>query len=154
MTVLRKRLLLAVAVVVFAVGLGRLPAFAQSHEPLRLSQAVKIALENHPAMRASAAEVDAARARYEQVRAVFFPRLWLEESFTRGNNPVYVFGTLLTQNRFTARNFELSSLNRPAPLDNFQTRFNVSFRLFDSWRTELTSKQAKLATRLADVGGL
>lgn len=132
-------------ILVMAVG----PAWAQ--EPLSLSQAAKIALENNPSLRASAAEIDAARARHEQVRAGFLPRLWFEENFTRGNNPVYVFGTLLTQRKFTERNFELASLNAPTPVNNFQSRFNVSLRLFDSWRTERAHQQAKLSARLADA---
>lgn len=144
----RKRRL-AAPLLLFALWFVASPARAQ--QPLSLREAAKIALENHPSLRAAAAEQDVARARYEQARAGYFPRFSFEENFTRGNNPVYVFGTLLTQRRLTEHNFELATLNAPTPVDNFQSRFNVSVRLFDSWRTERANQQAQLGTRLADA---
>src|SRR5579859_1530609 len=114
-----------------------------AQDVLTLTEAIQLALRQNPSLRGSEDEAGAARARVKQVRAEWFPRIDFSQGFTRGNNPVYVFGTLLTQRGFTAANFALSSLNTPAPLDNFQTRLNGQFSLFDSGRTRFRVQEAK-----------
>lgn len=116
---------------------------AQAQQPITLEEAVAIALERNPALAAAAEDSAAARAQAGQARAAWFPRVDFVQSFTRGNNPVYVFGTLLTQRRFTAANFALPGLNAPTPLDNFQTRLEGEWLLYDWGRT----RQRYLAAR-------
>jgi len=108
---------------------------ASAQEPITLEQAVSTALARNPVLKAAQEETTAARARTNQVRAAQYPRVDFSQGFTRGNNPVYVFGTLLTQRQFTAANFALSTLNTPTPLDNFQTRLEGQMLLFDWGRT-------------------
>ncbi len=116
---------------------------ARAQGMLTLAQAVQLALQNNPALRAAEDEQSAAQARVGQAHAGWFPRLDFTQGFTRGNNPVYVFGTLLTQRQFTAANFALPTLNTPTPLDNFQSRFAGQVMLFDSGKTLLRVKGAK-----------
>jgi TolC family type I secretion outer membrane protein len=118
-------------------------SFANAQEPLTLGEAVHLALRQNPAFQTSEDEADAARARVGEARAGWFPRIDFSQGFTRGDNPVYVFGTLLTQRSFTAADFGLSSLNTPLPLDNFQTRFDGQMSLFDSGRTWFRVQGAK-----------
>jgi outer membrane protein TolC len=106
-----------------------------AQEPLTLEQAVQLALERNPRLRAAADQADAAEARADAARAAYLPRVDFSQGFTRGNNPVYVFGTLLTQRQFTAANFALPGLNAPTPLNNFQTRFDGQWTLYDFGRT-------------------
>src|SRR5215472_16185094 len=87
---------------------------------LALSDAVEIALKNNPAVGAADAYADAVRQGIKTAQAGRYPRLDFSYSFTRSNNPVYVFGTLLTQGQFQAENFRLDFLNHPPPLDNFR----------------------------------
>lgn len=115
----------------------------RGQEPLTLEQAVGIALEKNPALRAAGEEATAARARTQQAQAAWFPRIDFVQGFTRGNNPVYVFGTLLTQRQFTAANFALAGLNTPTPLDNFQTRLEGQWLLYDGNRTRNRAAGAK-----------
>jgi outer membrane protein TolC len=63
------------------------------------------------------------------------PHLTFSELGTRGDDPVYVFGSKLRQQRFTADNFAppLNKLNRPLPYGNFSTRFGGTWNLFDSF---------------------
>ncbi len=123
---------------------------AEARERLTLAQAVQLALEKNPALRAVEDEASAARARVGQAQAGWYPRIDFAQGFTRGNNPVYVFGTLLTQRRFTAANFALSSLNAPRPLDNFQSRLDGQMLLFDSGRTLLRARGARRRATAAD----
>jgi outer membrane protein len=123
---------------------------AQTPQPLTLRQAVELALKRNPSLRATQAQADISHAQVGAARAGWFPRLDVSQSLTRGDNPVYVFGTLLTQRQFTASNFNLSTLNEPNPLDNFQTQVQAQVSLFDSGRTYLREAGARQVSTAAD----
>ena len=143
-----KRASIGVFVALFACAWT---AAAQAQQqPLTLRGAVDQALEKNPALQASKDQADASHARVGEARAGWFPRLDVSQGFTRGNNPIYVFGSLLTQRQFTAANFNLSRLNAPTPLDNFQTQIIGQMSLFDSGRTYLREKGAKKMATAAD----
>lgn len=126
------------------------PSRTSAQEPLTLDEAVRMALQNNPSLRAQEDAADAAHARTGQARAGWFPRIDFSQGFVRGNNPVYVFGTLLTQRRFTAASFALNQLNTPVPLDNFQTRLETQLSLFDSGQTRLRVRAARRQETAAD----
>ncbi len=131
-----------------AIGLALL-ATVWAQAPLTLPLAVQEALHNSPRLRAAAAEQNKARAGVSAARAGRLPRVDVREGFTRSDNPVYVFGTLLTQQRFTQADFALPALNQPAPLNNFQTRAEVSVPIFDARQSELRVHEARLAEQVA-----
>src|SRR5512136_832751 len=101
------------------LALVTLPVMAtQAQDKITLDQAVARALENNPELAIDQPALEAARSESEAARAGYLPRVDFEQSFLSSNNPVYVFGTLLTQRKFTAANFALPSLNSPDPLIN------------------------------------
>jgi TolC family type I secretion outer membrane protein len=111
----------------------------QAHEasPLTLKQAVTIALEKNPERKAALADTEAAAADVKEARSFLLPHVTFSETAMRGNDPVYVFGSKLRQQRFTAADFSLHSLNTPPPLNNYSSRFGGTWNLFDSfasWR--------------------
>lgn len=110
-----------------------LVASAAAQTPLSLQQAVAMALEKNPQRKMAVADQHAAEAGVKEARAGLLPRLEFTENATRGNDPVYVFGTLLRQQRFTAANFALNELNTPTPIGNFSSRFSGNWNLFDSF---------------------
>ena len=68
-------------------------------------------------------------------RSFLLPHVTFSETATRGNDPVYVFGGKLRQQRFTSADFALNLLNTPTPLNNFSSRFGGTWNLFDSFAT-------------------
>jgi outer membrane protein TolC len=106
-------------------------AWAQT--PLSLQQAVSMALEKNPQRKMALAEQHAAQAGVQEARSALLPRISFSESATRGNDPVYVFGTRLRQQRFTAADFALNRLNTPTPIGNFSSRFSGNWSVFDSF---------------------
>lgn len=110
-------------------------ASAQQEKPssLTLQQAVTIALEKNPLRKAALADAKAASADVREARSFLMPRLTFSETATRGNDPVYVFGSELRQQRFTTADFAPNKLNMPMPIGNFTTRFGGSWNLFDSF---------------------
>lgn len=130
--------------VVVVLWLAATPLFAQQSgapapapAPVSLRQAIVVALEKNPARKVDLAETRAAKAGVGEARASLFPRITFSETGTQGNDPVYVFGSRLRQQRFTSADFALNILNTPTPVGNFSTRFGGTWNLFDSfasWR--------------------
>ena len=131
----------------YALILAAAPLWAQ--ESLSLRDAVRFALRENKTLAASSAAVDAAGARVDQARAGWLPRVNYSESWTAGNNPVFVFGSLLTQHQFTAENFNISTLNRPDALNNFQSLLTVDQPIYDAGQTRAGLKSAGLARELS-----
>jgi outer membrane protein TolC len=118
--------------------------------PLTLSEAVKLALTRHPSLEAASARVQAAESRIAQARAGWLPRATYTEGFQEGNNPVYVFGALLTQHQFTATDFNLGSLNRPDPLSNFQSQVSVDQVVYDFGATRGAVQAARIGKQMTE----
>src|SRR6266498_2707137 len=95
------------------------PAWAQN--PISLRDAVNLALNGNKSVEASAAAYKAAESRVTEARGDFLPKVSYSESWTRSDNPVFVFSSLLTQHQFGEQNFQIRPLNRPDFLDNFQS---------------------------------
>jgi outer membrane protein len=107
----------------------------QQLSPITLQQAVNIALEKNPERKAALADTRAASADVREARSFLLPHATFSETATRGNDPVYVFGSKLRQQRFATADFALNVLNTPAPFGNFATRFGGTWNLFDSFRS-------------------
>ena len=125
------------------------PASAQP--PLSLTEAIARAKARNPdAGSASAAEREAAE-RVTQVRGGYFPKVDVAESWQRGDQPVFVFSSLLAQRQFTAADFALDALNHPAVTDNFRAAVSVEQPLFD--RTNRANvRAASIGREMAATG--
>jgi outer membrane protein len=110
---------------------------------LTLQQAVTIALEKNPLRKAAIADTKVASAGVHAARSFLMPHLSFSETATRGDDPVYVFGSKLRQQRFTTADFALNKLNSPLPFGNFATRFAGTWNLFDSFASWHGINQAK-----------
>jgi len=118
--------------------------------PLTLPEAVKLALTRHPSLEAATARVQAAESRIAQARSAWLPRASYSEGFQEGNNPVYVFGSLLTQHQFTAANFNLGPLNRPDALSNYQSQVSVDQVVYDFGATRNAVKAARIGKQMTE----
>jgi outer membrane protein TolC len=146
---------LPVALFLGTLGLGLVtPAWAETGAgaELTLAEAVKVALERHPALRAATHQAAAAAAGVDQARAAFLPRLDFSEGVTRSDNPVYAFGSLLNQGRFAAADFAVDRLNHPDPISNWRTNIAGSLPLFQGGRAVLGYQQAQLGREAAERG--
>jgi outer membrane protein len=138
----------ALLAALFALSLPRLlfGQHAPQPSPLTLSQAVNIALEKNPERKAALADTRAASADVREARSFLLPHVTFSETATRGNDPVYVFGSKLRQQRFTTADFALNVLNTPTAFGNFGTRFGGTWNLFDSfgsWRAVNRAERVK-----------
>ena len=123
------------------------PIVAQ--ERLTLPDAVHFAITRNPAASAADAGVAAADARSTEARAGYFPRVDFSEAWQRSNQPVFAFGSLLNQGRFTAADFALDTLNHPDPLTNFRAAVTIEQPLYDGGRTTASAHSAEAAAGTA-----
>jgi outer membrane protein len=112
--------------------------------PLTLRQAVDQALGQSPQAAIALAGAEEAKSAAMIARTRLLPQLNFTEDLSRGNDPVYAFGTRLRQGRFTQMDFALNALNRPQPIGNFSTRFSGSWTAFDSFKTQREIHSADL----------
>ena len=117
---------------------------------LTLVDAVEIALRRNPLTRATRAGSELANAELSEAQSRRLPALIATGSFTRSNNPVFVFGSLLEQGQFGPGNFEINSLNHPDALNNFRSSLTLRFPVFDQRETETRIAGARIRQQQAD----
>ena len=124
-----------------------LPAAAQSE--LTLAGAVHEAVARQPSLEAARARTKAAEARIPQARSAQRPHVQYQEMLQGGNNPVYVFSTLLTERQFTTADFAIDRLVRPDPVRNFQSTLSAEQTLWDAGATRNGIRAAELGVAMS-----
>ena len=126
-------------------------SFAQdSKDTLTLEKAIQLALENNNLIKAARENINVSDARIQFSQSGYFPKLAFDQNSTRSNNPVYVFGNLLNQGRFTEENFALNQLNYPSPLTNIQNRFSFTQLVFDFGRVRKGVKLSRKGKEISE----
>lgn len=133
-----------------ALALG-VSAAVEAQTMVTLEEAMARARTDTPGARALAASVAAADASVTEARSGFFPRIDVTESIQRGNQPVFVFSTLLSQRRFAAANFDVQTLNHPAPETNIRTAVGITQHVYDAGATHLAVRGAELRRDLVTL---
>jgi outer membrane protein TolC len=117
--------------------------------PLTLEDAMARARGDTPDARGLASAVDEADAGIRRAQSGFWPRVDVAETVQRGNQPVFVFSSLLSQRRFSAANFAIPALNHPDPVTNTRTTVAVEQAVFDAGLTALGVQAARLGRDVA-----
>jgi len=151
------RRVLASLITVLLILIGAAPptaraqTAAQPPDALTLPLAVEIALRTNPLIRSTTSGQEMATAQIGEARASRYPFIQFNENFTRSNNPVFVFGSLLEQGRFGAQNFAINALNSPDPLNNVRTSLTFRMPVFDQLQSSARINQAELGRKQADA---
>lgn len=103
-------------------------------ERLTLRDAIAEAFAANPQHAEAVARADAAQGAKDEARAAWLPVIGVSQSVTRGDNPVFVFGSLLEQGRFGAANFDPAFLNAPPSLTNYRIALDARVAVFDQFR--------------------
>jgi outer membrane protein TolC len=110
--------------------------------------AIARARSNNLDVQAAAGAEREAEARVSRVRGSFLPKVDLAESWQRGDQPVFVFSSLLAQRQFTAANFASDALNHPPATDNFRTALTVDQSIY-SPSTAASLRSARIGHEIA-----
>lgn len=117
---------------------------------LTLIDAVEIALRRNPLTRATNASRELAGAELSEAESRRLPTLIATSSFTRSNNPVFVFGSLLEQGQFGPENFAVNSLNHPDAINNLRSSMTLRLPVFDQRETTTRIASARIRQQQAD----
>jgi outer membrane protein TolC len=134
------RVSIVVVLLAFASLVG-----AQTPAVLGLRQAVESALGNQPSIKMARLNAELAKDRVKETRAERLPTFRISETVTRGNNPVFVFGSLLEQSRFGPQDLSLPALNNPVPITNLRTALSMDLPVFNGMKTSARVAQADIA---------
>ena len=127
------------------------PASTTAQERLTLADAISRARGVSAEARAAAAAEREAAERVPQARAGYLPRVDVTESWQRGDQPVFAFGSLLNQRRFTAADFAIDRLNHPEAITNWRTGLVVEQLVFDGGMTRAGVRSAELGRDAATL---
>ncbi len=113
--------------------------FSQETRPdlktLTFQDSYQKVLAYYPRLKSQKAHVEEAISDQYAAYAVLLPRIQGITSVTRGDDPVYVFGSLLRQEKFSENNFALSSLNSPRPRTHYNFTLQAEVPLFNGFAT-------------------
>jgi len=142
----------AIAVLVTAVTVtAQEPEVVDLSDGLSLVEATTLALSESPQIRLATSGQEIAAARLRQASATWLPRISISETYTKSDNPVFVFGTLLEQGRFSEEHFDPEFLNDPDALENWRTAITAQVPLFDQLRRWSSISQARLGVEHAEL---
>lgn len=119
-------------------------------DPIALKDAVRLALQQNKSIEASGASAKAAESRVTEARGGFLPKVNYSESWTRSDNPVFVFSSLLTEHQFGEQNFLLGPLNRPDFLNNFQSLLTADQTVYDAGQAKHSVHSAEITKVIAN----
>lgn len=124
---------------------------ASAGEVMTLKQAVNLLLENNPSFAQKRLQTEIAGKQKQQAQSSYYPQIDFAQRWNRSNNPVYVFGTLLNQQRFAAQNFALDSLNNPDAVSDVSSSFQLGWLVYDFGRRESQVQEADAGSDIATL---
>jgi len=125
------------------------PSTARAQVPLTLDQAVQETLAHNRSLQGAQSAARESSAHVAEARAGFFPRVSFTESWQRGDQPVFVFSSLLSARKFGGANFAIDTLNSPDPTGFFRGAFSIDQQIFDGGRTRASVRSAQLQRDIA-----
>jgi len=118
---------------------------ANAAEPWTLERALDYALTNNPDARVAQQRIAVAQSRLEQANSAFWPRLQLQSSYTRTDNPMQVFGSILNQRAYSSS----LDFNDVPDVDNLNARGLVTVPLYAGGKNVARREAAKANTAAA-----
>jgi len=114
-------------------------------EPWTLDACLQRTLTNNPNALLARNRIAAAQAGLDQANAAFWPRLQFQSSYTRTDNPMLVFGSILNQRAYSST----LDFNDVPDIDDLNARGIVTMPLYAGGRNKATRAAAKASTEAA-----
>jgi outer membrane protein len=131
--------------VLIFLGWSLLCGVAPAAEPWTLERALDHALKHNPDARIARQRIAAAQAGLEQANAAFWPRLQFQSSYTRTDNPMMVFGSILNQRAFSSS----LDFNDVPDVDDLNARGLVTVPLYAGGQNKAGREAARAHTEAA-----
>jgi len=118
---------------------------AGAEEPWTLDRALGYAQAHNPDARIALQRIAAAQAGLEQANSTFWPKLQVQSSYTRTDNPMLVFGSILNQQAYNSS----LNFNDVPDTDNLNARGIVTLPLYAGGQNAANRQAAKANTTAA-----
>jgi outer membrane protein TolC len=126
-------------------------AFAAEAKKVTLTEAVAAALAHAPELDAAGYASAAASAQADAISMRSLPTIVGGVNATRGNEPGYVFSSLLRQAQFTQNQFDPNFLNRPKAMTSYEPYAELQMPLFAAYQIDGAAKSATARAKAAKL---
>lgn len=99
---------------------------AQETTPLKLQDALDVALKSNRELVIAKLEEEGSAAKFNQTNAVFLPQINVSYTAFTSNNPLNAFGFKLQQQGIAQSDFDPSRLNNPSATPNFMAKAELN----------------------------
>jgi outer membrane protein len=120
------RKLLVLAAILLVPGVYAGATEVEGERPLTLDEAVALAFQRNPDLRAAAERIGEAQARVGEATSAFFPQISSRLAYTRTDNPAQAFAMILAQRRFSFSD----DFNNPGPTQDVRPEIVGALPLF------------------------
>jgi outer membrane protein TolC len=120
-------------------GLLACSLVARAADVWTLERSLDYALAHNPDARLARQRIAVAQAGLEQANAAFWPRLQVQSSYTRADNPIMVFGSILNQRAYSSA----LDFNDVPDADNLNARGLITVPLYSGGRNVAGREAAK-----------
>ena len=124
-------------------------AQAQMPQGVAYKDYLQQVINYYPSLKEQYATIEKAVSEKALAASARVPQLWASADYEYGNDPVYVFGALLRQNRFNSDDFSLNRLNEPKQMSNNSASIEGQWLLFDFSQTAAHIKSTGLLAESA-----
>jgi outer membrane protein len=124
-------------------------SFAAAADPWTLERALDQALTHNPDARLARNRIAVAQAGLEQANAAFWPRVQFQSSYTRTDNPMMVFGSILNQRAYPYPPSSPLNFNDVPDVDDLNARGVATMPLYAGGRNKAGREAAKANTEAA-----
>ncbi len=114
---------------------------------VELKEAIDLALKNSPLIRSAQRDLRAQELELKAAKGALFPRIKVEETFTRTDVPAYAFMSRLNQERITMQDFDPARLNNPKAINNFETKFTLEVPIWLGGKLQSAQSMAEYEYR-------
>lgn len=125
------------------------PALAEEVR-IEISEAVELAIQNNPRLRASHERLAARREQALAAARALWPRAALSADLARSDNPARVFASKLNRGEFAQEDFAIDRLNDPEGLSHLGTALAVEAPLDASGAVRAQAEAARAHSRAAE----
>ncbi len=133
-----------------AVLLLTLLSLALARE-VELKEAIELALRNNHLIKSAQRDLKAQELELKAAKGALFPRIKVEETFTRTDVPAYAFMSKLNQERITMQDFDPARLNSPKAISNFETKFTLEVPIWLGGKVQSAQRMSEYEYRAVSL---
>ncbi len=118
---------------------------------VELKEVLDLALKNSPLIRSAQRDLRAQELELKAAKGALFPRIKVEETFTRTDVPAYAFMSKLNQERINMQDFDPAKLNNPKAINNFETKFTLEVPIWLGGKVQSAQRMAEYEYRAVSL---